>query len=137
LAVLLGSSRILPFIVDAMLGKLARWLRIIGHDTLYDPSLEDETLISIAKHDGRTVVTRDAMAVYTSKAAAAGFIASSVLAKAERGDRLEDYERDVLLFWHDLMVDEALDCTYPDVAGPKTRNNIARRIERVLSTYDK
>lgn len=47
------------FIVDAMLGKLARWLRIIGHDTVYDPSLEDETLISVAKRDGRMLVTRD------------------------------------------------------------------------------
>lgn len=49
----------MPFIVDAMLGKLARWLRIIGHDTVYDTSLEDATLISMAKHDRRILVTRD------------------------------------------------------------------------------
>lgn len=50
----------MPFIVDAMLGKLARWLRIIGHDTVYDPSLDDEAMISVAKREGRTLVTRDA-----------------------------------------------------------------------------
>jgi len=50
----------LPFVVDAMLGKLARWLRIIGHDTVYDPSLDDDALISVAKREGRTLVTRDA-----------------------------------------------------------------------------
>jgi uncharacterized protein with PIN domain len=42
-----------------MLGKLAKWLRIIGYDTRYDSSWADEDLISQARHDGRFVLTRD------------------------------------------------------------------------------
>jgi uncharacterized protein with PIN domain len=49
----------LQFLADAMLGKLARWLRIIGHDTAYDPSLEDGAMIFKAKSEGRVLVTRD------------------------------------------------------------------------------
>lgn len=49
----------MQFLADAMLGKLARWLRIIGHDTTYDPSLDDGAMILKAKSEGRVLVTRD------------------------------------------------------------------------------
>lgn len=42
-----------------MLGKLARWLRILGLDTLYEPSLSDAELLQRAKGEGRTLITRD------------------------------------------------------------------------------
>jgi len=29
------------FVVDAMLGRLARWLRILGYDTEYNKDYED------------------------------------------------------------------------------------------------
>lgn len=42
-----------------MLGRLARWLRLLGYDTLYDQTLDDERLIEIAKRENRILVTRD------------------------------------------------------------------------------
>ncbi len=46
------------FIVDSMGGKIAKWLRILGCDTLYArPSLSDSSLLDIAKN--RVLVTRD------------------------------------------------------------------------------
>ncbi|UCD84641.1 MAG: ribosomal protein S18-alanine N-acetyltransferase [Deltaproteobacteria bacterium] len=47
------------FIADAMLGKLARWLRILGYDTVYFSDKGDENLIRIAQEEGRIVLTRD------------------------------------------------------------------------------
>jgi uncharacterized protein with PIN domain len=47
------------FIVDAMLGKLARWLRILGYDTLYYKDAEDWRIVKRAEEDKRIVVTRD------------------------------------------------------------------------------
>jgi uncharacterized protein with PIN domain len=47
------------FIVDTMLGSLARWLRILGYDTTYDRKIEDWQIIKIAKEEERVVVTRD------------------------------------------------------------------------------
>ena len=42
-----------------MLGKLARWLRIIGQDVVYGPHLSGYGLIREARKEGRTVLTRD------------------------------------------------------------------------------
>ena len=47
------------FVVDAMLGKLAKWLRILGYDTLYFRDLEDEQLIGLAEAEGRVLLTGD------------------------------------------------------------------------------
>ncbi|HMK55191.1 MAG TPA: Mut7-C RNAse domain-containing protein [Dissulfurispiraceae bacterium] len=47
------------FIADAMLGGLARWLRIMGFDTLYFRVIEDGELIRIGKQQGRILLSRD------------------------------------------------------------------------------
>ena len=47
------------FIVDAMLGNLAKKLRVLGYDSTYFPSIEDEKLLTIAKNEKRTILTKD------------------------------------------------------------------------------
>lgn len=47
------------FIADSMLGRLARWLRLLGYDTLYYPQIEDRLLLKIAHEDNRVLLTRD------------------------------------------------------------------------------
>jgi hypothetical protein len=47
------------FLADDHAGKLARWLRLLGYDTLHFPAIEDRELAEIAARDGRIVLTRD------------------------------------------------------------------------------
>jgi uncharacterized protein with PIN domain len=47
------------FIVDANAGKLARWLRMMGYDTLFFDGPDDGTMVKLALTQGRTVITRD------------------------------------------------------------------------------
>lgn len=47
------------FILDVHLGKLARYLRIAGFDTLYSNSYEDSEISAIAFAESRIVLTRD------------------------------------------------------------------------------
>jgi uncharacterized protein len=54
-----GGSEALRFAVDRMLGRLARWLRILGHDVAYGPHLGGRTLVSCARREGRVILTRD------------------------------------------------------------------------------
>lgn len=47
------------FIADCHLGRLAKYLRILGYDTLYFPHIEDNDLINLANKEGRIILTRD------------------------------------------------------------------------------
>ena len=47
------------FIVDAMLGKLAKKLRLLGFDAFYSSSIADNKIISMAKNEKRILLTKD------------------------------------------------------------------------------
>jgi uncharacterized protein len=47
------------FLADAMLGRLARWLRAIGQDTAYEPAAADGDLVRRAWQERRVLLTRD------------------------------------------------------------------------------
>ena len=54
-----NSKQIPKFFVDAMLGNIAKKLRLIGYDTEYSSSIEDYRLIECAKKEERIIVSRD------------------------------------------------------------------------------
>ena len=47
------------FVADAMLGKLTKWLRVMGIDVMYDPAAIDVQLLQCAERRGRILLTRD------------------------------------------------------------------------------
>lgn len=49
----------MKFIADGMLGKLTRWLRMLGHNVKYSNKLDDTQLMAIAKKERRILLTRD------------------------------------------------------------------------------
>ena len=49
----------MTFVVDCMLGRLAKWLKILGFDVLYFSKAEDRDLVDIARREGRVLLTRD------------------------------------------------------------------------------
>jgi uncharacterized protein with PIN domain len=47
------------FVLDSNLGRLARYLRLLGFDCLYQNDYDDEAVANIAHSEQRTVLTRD------------------------------------------------------------------------------
>jgi len=54
-----GTSGAPRFAADRMLGRLARWLRILGHDVAYGSHLGGRALLACARGEGRILLTRD------------------------------------------------------------------------------
>jgi len=50
---------VMRFIADCMLGKLAKWLRMLGYDTVYITDADDDELVRIAVREDRILLTRD------------------------------------------------------------------------------
>ncbi|KAF0219315.1 MAG: hypothetical protein FD174_2014 [Geobacteraceae bacterium] len=76
------------FIADTMLGKLARWLRIIGCDVEYYPDMDDAELVERAAREGRLILTRDTLLIRRRKARGNHFFVE--------GDHFRDQLRQVL-----------------------------------------
>jgi len=49
----------MKFVCDDNLGRLARWLRTLGFDTIFDRAITDDQVLSAALAENRTIVTRD------------------------------------------------------------------------------
>lgn len=47
------------FLIDGMLGRLARLLRFLGYDSVFQPEREKRELISLASEERRVFLTRD------------------------------------------------------------------------------
>jgi uncharacterized protein with PIN domain len=77
-----GETR---FVADVMLGRLARWLRALGYDTLYFRDASDLRLLGIALREDRCLLTRDVG--LARRAGAAGLLV--------RGEDLDGQLREV------------------------------------------
>jgi len=91
----------MKFIVDCMLGKLAKWLKILGFDTLFFSKIGDEELLAIAEKGERILLTRDNELFERADQAAAFFIKSEdwqkqlkeVLERFKLKDKAKPYSR--------------------------------------------
>ena len=121
------------FILDGMLGKLARWLRMMGHDAKYSTLLEDSQLLKIAKEEDRVLLTRD-LALY-QQAIAKNLEAYYVEGTTEP-DRLSELtQRFSLPLFIDLEKSRCPKCNTKLQPAPKEK--VADKVEEnTLKFYD-
>lgn len=56
---LINQTATMKFIVDCMLGKLAKWLKILGFDVLYFSKVDDSELLPLTQKEKGILLTRD------------------------------------------------------------------------------
>lgn len=71
----------MKFIADAMLGRLARQMRLLGYDVTYDRSLQDNDIIRISLEERRIILTRDSGLAKRPLAAKHFFVHGDVIQK--------------------------------------------------------
>lgn len=69
--------RLISFILDVHLGKLAKLLRMLGFDTLYKNNFTDAEIIKISSKENRIILTRD-RGILKNKAVTHGYWLKSV-----------------------------------------------------------
>ena len=47
------------FIVDVNVGRVAKWLRVLGYDALFPSEHGDNELVRVALRENRIIVTKD------------------------------------------------------------------------------
>jgi uncharacterized protein with PIN domain len=77
----------LKFIADGMLGRLTRWMRLLGEDVTYLKDTKDDELIKAALEEKRTLLTSD-LALY--KRARAQNVNAYVVEGKIESDRLAE-----------------------------------------------
>ena len=113
------------FILDVHLGKLARWLRLLGFDTLYRNDYDDPEIVEIAAAEGRTILTRDG-GIIKRRAATRGYLVQSTDPQGQLREILNYYQlREQIQPFHRCLVCNGLlemvdKATILDQLEPKT-----------------
>lgn len=121
----------MKFVADGMLGKLTRWLRLLGHNVKYSNKLDDAQLITIAKKERRILLTRD-LELYqqaTAKGINAFYLEGTT--EAERLARLAQrfgIELDV-----DMTASRCPKCNTR--VKPTPKENVADKVEESTFNY--
>jgi uncharacterized protein with PIN domain len=120
----------LKFVADGMLGKLTRWLRMLGYNVKYSNNSEDAQLLIIAKKERRILLTRD-FELY-QHAIARGIDAFYLEGKTEEEKLAQLAKRFAIKLEIDMATSRCPKCN--NVVKPISKEKAAGKIEK--STFD-
>jgi uncharacterized protein len=124
------------FIADCMLGRLAKWLRVLGFDAAYDRRISDDRLVARARAEARVLLTRDTRLVQRRAFGRDG--APYVLILSDRPDEqlLQVVTQRRLDLSARPLLARCLRCNEPTVAA--TRESVVDRVPPyVLRTQER
>ena len=123
----------MKFIADGMLGKLTRWLRMLGHNIKYSNKLDDAQLIAIAKKERRILLTRD-LELY-QQAVAKGVNAFYLEGKTETERLAQLSQRFKIKLDIDMKTSRCPKCNTH--VKPTTKEKVADKVEKsTFSNYN-
>ena len=121
----------MKFITDGMLGKLTRWLRLLGFDVEYANDIEDKKLMAVATQEKRILLTRDLELFKQANAHGVNAFLVEGRTEAERlACMAKKYE---FPFEVDVKVSRCPKCNTQ--INPVTKESVAEKVEKVTFTY--
>ena len=122
------------FLADCNVGRLARWLRVLGYDAAYEPALPDAQVVARALAERRVLLTRDAD-MMRRRVITGGALKAILL----RDDRVDDQVRQVLTelaLEPSQALSRCLDCNAE--LEPRAKDAVADRLPAyVRATQDR
>jgi uncharacterized protein with PIN domain len=114
--------RISKFILDAHLGKLAKYLRMFGFDTLYKNDFSDNAIREIACQESRIILTRD-RDLLNSKDVTHGYYVRAIHPKEQLAEIIDKFD----LYSQVNPFSRCINCNNPLIEVDK--NDIRHEIE--------
>ena len=122
----------MKFVVDCMLGKLAKWLKILGFDAVFFSKIEDDALLEIARKENRVLLTRDTGLIERTKKAKSLFIESENW-RNQVEQVLDEYD-----LWKDVRPNSrCIECNVPikDLPRAKAKNLVTPFVFENADTF--
>jgi uncharacterized protein with PIN domain len=88
------------FLVDVNVGRIAKWLRVIGYDALYIPDADDGELVRVAGEQDRIILTRDRY-IAERRAVASGKVRVLLLRSHDFREQMREVTEALDLGFHD------------------------------------
>ncbi len=122
------------FIVDQNVGKLAKWLRMMGYDTLFYGGRDDWGMIRTALAEGRVVLTRDNQ-IMKRRLVTTGRLKAILIASDEPEEQIKQVVETLKLDTQSRLFSVCLECNRQ--LAPISKERVKERVPPyVLKTQD-
>ena len=108
------------FIVDTNVGKLARWLRMLGYDTLFINDIDDNDLVAIGLNDKRVLLTKDTQ-IMLRRVVTSGMLKAVLIEDDNPKDQLRQVAR-MMKIDQERKFTRCLECN--DLLVPKGKDDV-------------
>jgi uncharacterized protein with PIN domain len=115
----------MKFIVDHNVGKLARWLRMIGYDSVFFDNGEDSLMVRQALAEGRIVLTRDT-GIMKRRVVSNGRLKAVLIESEEPERQIQQLMSTFDLAGQSKPFTLCLECNRP--LEPRSREEVAERV---------
>jgi len=122
------ALRVTRFVLDAHLGKLAKYLRMLGFDSLYRNDFGDEEIIEMALQGKRIILTRDKLLLRSRRVTHGYFVRST-----EKHEQLREVVQKFDLYSQFKSFTRCMTCNAQLV--PKSKEDIMDLVEQDTQQY--